>query len=456
MNAHRADEISFSRHIFKQRRSWYILACLLFVLSGLSRQPLPLLAGAFTLVIAFVPDLYFLYALKHLRVRQQVDQKKLFLGEEVTLTISIENRKWLPLPWVQMDNVISPPLAVQKLDESRFQAPSREMLTTSWLLWSYQRVTQRYTMTGHVRGRHAFGPLKLRCSDPLGWLEREILLSAHDELVVYPRITSLESLGLPSRFLMGDHIGSRQLLEDPLWFAGIRAYQPGDDLRRIDWKASARTGELCSRIYESTTRRHLLLLLDTRAYLSQRQGPDSALQEFCIAVAASLAMWGLEEGYTVGLLTNCSMSISSHMLSPIADTEQHSSIEQANQSKKMNYSVPGVSVPFGLDAEQSEDLLTTLACLAPDSHTPIEYVIENEHEMFVQGTTILLISATQTLSADTLELLQQQKRRECAVHIVLAGEPEERQELPDIEDFHCYYIGGKEKWNVITNTLNDA
>lgn len=456
MSTQKVYEADFYRQILKQRRSWYILACLLFIVSGISRQSLPLQAGVFTLVIAIVPDLYFRYALKHLHVQQRVERKKLFLGEQVTLTMSIENRKWLPLPWVQVDNTISPPLMIPKHAETRFEVASRETFTSSWLLWSYQRVTQRFMLTSHVRGCHIFGPLRLRCSDPLGWLERDLLLPASEELVVYPLIAPLESLGLPSKFLMGDYIGPRQLLEDPLWFAGIRAYQPGDDLRRIDWKATARIGELCSRIYESTTRRHLLLLLDVRAYSPQLKGADSALQEFGISVAASLAMWGLEEGYTVGLIANCAQAIPNRTLCSVASTDQERDGETSYSLQVLDYSAPGLSVPFGLDAEQSEDLLTMLARLVPDRHTPIEYVLENEDEMFVRGTTILLVSATQTLSADTLELLQEQKRRECAVHLVLLGEPEERRELPGIEGFSCYYLGGKEKWHELTHAVNDV
>ncbi|GHO62251.1 hypothetical protein KSC_011430 [Ktedonobacter sp. SOSP1-52] len=456
MSIQEAYEANFYREILKKRRSWYLVACILFVVSGISRQPLPLQAGVFTLVIAIVPDLYFRYALRHLLVRQYVDRKKLFLGEQVTLTMSIENRKWLPLPWVQMDNTISPPLVILKQAETRLQAVPRETFTSSWLLWSYQRVTQRFTMSAYVRGCHIFGPLKLRCSDPLGWLERELLLPASEEVVVYPLIAPLESLGLPSKFLMGDYIGPRQLLEDPLWFAGIRAYQPGDDLRRIDWKATARTGELCSRIYESTTRRQLLLLLDTRAYSPQLQGPDSAIQEFCISVAASLATWGLEEGYMVGLLANCALATPSHTLSSVANTDQEGDAGTTDMSNAVDYSVPGVSVPFGLNYEQAEDLLTMLACLTPDQHMPMEYVLENGYEMFARGTTILLISATQTLSEDTLELLQEQQERECAVHLVLVGDREERRELPGIEDFSCYYPGGKEKWHEVTHAINDA
>jgi hypothetical protein len=90
----------------------------------------------------------------------------------------IENRKWLPLPWLQVDNAITPPLTVAGTQESRFKTIRRDVLTNTWLLKSYQRVTRRYRMTCSARGFHIFGPMRLRCSDPFGWLEREIYLPA--------------------------------------------------------------------------------------------------------------------------------------------------------------------------------------------------------------------------------------------------------------------------------------
>nr|MBA2681273.1 DUF58 domain-containing protein [Ktedonobacteraceae bacterium] len=294
----------YYRALLKQRRSWYYVALALFVLSILTRQPLVVLAAVFTLLIGLVPDIWFRQALRHLIVRQYVDHEHLFFGEKVTLSISVENRKFLPLPWLQVEDAVTPPLTVAYHRDAGVWGMNRDTFMSTWLLWSFQRVTRRYRMNCYARGFHVLGPVRLRTSDPFGWLEREILLPANETLLVYPLIAPLESLGLPEAFPMGERIGPRQLLEDPLWFAGLREYQRGDDLRRIDWKATARAGELRSKLYESTTERHLLILLDTWAYSREKRGVDGEMQEFGISIAASLATWALEEGYMVGFLTN--------------------------------------------------------------------------------------------------------------------------------------------------------
>jgi uncharacterized protein (DUF58 family) len=439
------------QQMLKKRRNWYFLALALFILSALTRQPLPLLAGFFTLLISAVPELWFRHALRHLLIRQQVNQPHLFFGEQVTLSISIENRKLLPLPWLRIDNAITPPLVVSKPQEIRRQAVPHEIFVSTWLLWSYQRVTQRYRMTCHARGIHVFGPLRLYCSDPFGWLEREILLPVHEVLVVYPLLAPIEALGLPSKFPMGEHVGPRQLLEDPLWFAGLREYQRGDDPRRIDWKATARAGELRSKIYESTTEHHLLILLDTWTYTQEIKGPDLELQEFCISAAASLATWGLDEGYTVGLLTNSAMATTADTFNREANTD-HVLDEKAEGAI---LSVPGVSVPFALEDEHYANILTTLARLVPTGHTLLERVMETEYTLFSQGATILLIGSMNTLRASVLDQLRERQRWGCAVILVLVGDQEAGQDLPDTEDFPVYYLGGKEKWRELIRTIDN-
>jgi len=439
------------QQMFKNRRTWYFLALALFVLSVLIRQLLPLLAAFFTFLIGAIPELWFRHALRHLLVRQQVNHRHLFFGEQVTLSISIENRKMLPLPWLQIDNAITPPLAVLKPTEMRLQALPHDTLVSTWLLWAYQRVTQRYHLTCSTRGFHLFGPFRLRCSDPFGWLEREITLPAYDVLVVYPLLAPIEALGLPSKFPMGKSVGPRHLLEDPLWFAGLREYQLGDDPRRIDWKATARAGELRSKMYESTTEHHLLILLDTWTYAQEIRGIDLALQEFCISAAASLAIWGLDEGYTVGLLTNSAMVTTADTFNPEASTDHLLNEGRAS----ITLSVPGVSVPFALEDEHYAHILTTLARLVPASYTALEHVIETEYTLFSQGTTILLIGSINTLRESVLALLRERQRRGCAVILALAGEQDVGLERPDTEDFAVYYLGGKEKWHELVRAVDD-
>lgn len=436
--------------MLKKRRLWYYLALALFLLSVLAQQPLAFLAALFTLLIGLVPELWYRYALRHLVIRQQVSQQHLFFGEEVTLSISIENQKLLPLPWLQIEDEIAPPLTVLRKRTSRLRETPQDTLASTWLLWSFQRVTRRYWMRCQTRGLHIFGPVKLTSSDPFGWLESEVAVPASETLLVYPLIAPLESFGLPSVHPLGEYATLRPLLEDPLRVAGVRDYLLGDDPRRIHWKASAHSGSLQSKIYEPSSLRRLLILLDPWNYSPEQHGADLELQELAITVAASLAVWALDEGYMVGLLTN------SAMMTSAADQETQEvavtaySAESLQKPMITRVSPPGVSVPFALDHGQYERILSTLARLVPQYNSPIERFIDTEDAMFPLGTTVILVSAATSLNEPTIERLFDRGRHAIATQLVLLGEEKATTATYDLP---VHYAGGKEKWRELVRTV---
>src|SRR5579875_1581028 len=144
--------LEYDMEMLKKRRAWYVLAFVLFLLSLLLRQPLLFLASLFILMVGLIPDLWYRQGLRHLLVRQQVNQRHLFFGEEVILSVIIENQKLLPLPWLDVENKITPPLAILSRRVSLLQKTEQDTLMSTWLLWSFQRVTRRYRMRCDMRG----------------------------------------------------------------------------------------------------------------------------------------------------------------------------------------------------------------------------------------------------------------------------------------------------------------
>lgn len=450
--------------LLKNRRFWYYLAAALFLLTLVTQQPLAFVATIFTLVIGFVPEQWYRHAMRHLVIRQQVNHRHIFFGEEVTLSISIENQKLLPLPWLQVEDAISPPLSVlSKQGATRLQDIFQDTLISTWLLWSFQRVTRRYRLRCHSRGFHVFGPLRLRSSDPFGWIEGELSVPSSETLMVYPLIAPLETLGLPPLHPMGDFVSQRQLLEDPLWFAGVREYEIGDDPRRIHWKATARAGELRSKLYEPTALRRLLILLDTWNYSPEWLGIDIDIQEFCITVAGSIAVWAMSEGYMVGLLTNSSMVTGviaqeeNQQAAPVLTPEQMTGPQTAKKNADhTRISPPGISIPFAREHGQYERILSTLACLVPNYNAPIERFIDTEEAMFPLGTTIVLVSAASTLNEATIERLLERQIRGGTVHLVLTGDLAADKELTETYDLPVHHIGGKEQWHELVRTVGNG
>lgn len=440
------------RKRLRKRRFWYGLAIMLFVLSMFVQQPLLFLAALFSFVFGFVPAWWYHHALRYLAIRQQVYPQRLFFGEEVVISLTIENQKWLPLPWLACEEQVRPLLPI--LVKQGSQQETIGQIDNSGLLWSFQRVTRHYRMRCSARGLYIFGPLTLSSTDPFGWLKRQVTLPLYGTLLVYPLIASLEELGLAPLSLFGEGVTARRLFEDPLRIIGVRDYQLGDDPRRIHWKATARSGELRSKIYEYSNLHRVLLLLDTGSDSTAMMEISREMHEFSVAVAASLAVYALDEGYMVGVVTNCAW-LTSPERAGASQTVMQGKKTKGEQFKPAEMAPAGVSIPFARDPGQYERLLTTFSRLVPYMCVSMEQIIEREDAMFAPGTTVILVSSVRTITQVTIERLLDMRSRGIPVQIILTGE-QDRKTMPATYDVPVHYLGGREKWHELIQAFVDG
>jgi uncharacterized protein (DUF58 family) len=131
-------------------------------------------------------------------------------------------------------------------------------------LGSGESVALPYRVHGARRGQHTLGPMKLRLVDPFGLVVRSTAGADTVPLVVVPRVRPLGSGG-PAGGQGGGGEGARRSIavhgEDDV---SVRAYRDGDDLRKVHWRMTARTGELMVRLEERPWRSQATLFLDTR------------------------------------------------------------------------------------------------------------------------------------------------------------------------------------------------
>lgn len=412
-----------------RRSPWYILAALLLLVSALTRQPVVFFAAGFALVLGALPELWYRLALRSVAVSHQFDQARVCFGEHVTLSLGIENRKWLPLPWLEVEDEIPAMAELLNGNVSPTYKPERNALVNACSLWAFQRVTRHYHLRCLQRGCYVFGPTMIRSTDPFGWLMHEERLATRTTLLVYPLLAPLSSFGLPARFLFGERPTSQRLLEDPLRVVGVRAYQWGDEPRRINWKASARTGMLQSKLYEPRTQHRLMLFLDSRTFLEAWLGIDPDVQELTISAAASIACAWLDEGYPVGLATN----------------GLPSSLQREQEA------LPGavaahLRVPIARGPQQQTRILAALGQVIASFSLPMTRVIEQERPFLSYGTTVLYVGTISTLQEETVDRLLALRRQGAVVALALTGEKD--HPLPvATADLPVYRLGGKEVWH---------
>lgn len=418
-------------------RPWYVLAACLLLVSVVARQPVVFFAAGFALVLGLLPELWYRFAFRQLFVSHQVSQQHARFGERLTFSLTIENQKWLPLPWLEIEEEL--PQAAEFLTGhiSPTYKPERNALVNACSLWAFQRVTRRYHLRCLQRGRHVFGPTIVRSTDPFGWLLHEERVEARHTLLVTPLLAPLPVFGLPARYPFGGQATPQRLLEDPLRIAGIRPYQWGDEPRRINWKATARTGTFQSKVYEPGDQQRLLLLLDSRTFLEAWLGIDPDLQELTICAAASLAHQWLGAGYPVGLATNGT-------LPPTTPT----------QETRSRFAPAHIRVPMARGERQETLILTALGQLMTYFSLPMERIIEAERRSMRYGTTVVLIGTVATLQHETIRSLLDLRRRGTMVHLALTGE---EQDVPIVEtgDLPMHRLGGKEVWHALLQSAAD-
>ena len=168
-----------------------------------------------------------------------------------------------------------------------------------------KEVTHRYSVRASRRGVYEIGPLVAITSDPLGLTQRETVIAEPFELLVHPRIEFVSDRPLTRQF---EDPPIRPPVSKPwpsgLEFYGMREYVPGDDLRRIVWRASARTGTLMVREAEQGITDHITIILDTNRGSHSKDGDYSESFETACRAAASLGVRHVREGYEIRIESN--------------------------------------------------------------------------------------------------------------------------------------------------------
>ena len=349
---------------------WLLISFVLLLAFLITRQPALLVITLLFFLTSATARLWSRYSLQRLEYKFTLSNKKVFSGENITLDLALGNNKFLPLPWVNIEENVPAGVTFLKgkiIDNGKSEPP---VLNGLFNLGWYYRITRRYPVKCMKRGVFEFGPGLITSGDPFGFFRNSQETSQTDRLTVYPRILPLESLGIPSRHPFGDLRLKRHLYEDPVQVMTTRDYVSGDPLKRIHWKASAHTGRLQSKIFEHSTTMDLALFLDTRTaggiYYWNWIVPD--LLETGILAAAAISSYCINHDYKIGLYANECYTKSAQML----------------------------RVPSSESPEQFQVILEALANIRGLSFVSIDKLLTQEAKLLPRETTIVLILTVMT------------------------------------------------------------
>lgn len=211
-------------------------------------------------------------------------------GERTTVTLTLRNAGRLPKMFLRVSDTLPASLvAVGEAAPLLLQLPAGASASAS------------YTVEAEKRGAYLLGPTVVSSTDPLGFYPNAQTVASSSEMLVYPAVLSLRQLA-PSD---GGTWGQRE--QDTtaargggLDFHGVREYQPGDELRRVHWRTTARTGKLAVMEYTQGAASNILVALDLHgaSYANTGTGRESAL-EYAIKMTAAACDYLLRQGHEV-------------------------------------------------------------------------------------------------------------------------------------------------------------
>ena len=371
-------------------RTGWMAAAVILVLALATRNSLIFSMALILSLLGLVVWLWSRYCLTEVTYRRQFGVERLFFGEKTDLRLEVTNAKPLPLAWLRCEDDIPIALKLTPDERARHYLPTRRVLVNLFSLGLYQRVIRRYTVTGTQRGAWRFGPVQLVCGDIFGFRSQHKEIPATNLLLVYPRLYTLPELGLDARHPFGDYQSLNRLIDDPLRVSGVREYLPGDNIRHIHWKATARRQELQTKLFEPSASRPLAIFINIRTFNHRFEGIDPALREFAISAGASIARWAQMRGDAFGVFAN-----------------------------SMMYEGRRVRILPGAHPRQLTRVLEALAYCVGVPHTTIERILQQEADHLRHGTSIVLISAT--LSDSLSRALADLQRRGFAVTLLGIG-----------------------------------
>ncbi len=247
--------------------------------------------------------LYLPYRVNRLSYHLALQNRSPYEGEDVVIEESIHNKGILPFPLIVTEIEI-----FNYMDEkSRFLHMGENYQSYQWetSLLFFQKTTRKYTVPSEKRGVHKVWLNKFWYHDLL-MMSKHLLQIDHsgEEWVVFPRIYPIDQLiPLPNTY-SGEKFIRRFILEDVFYPSGVRPYTARDDIRFIDWKRTARQGELMTKTFDYTSQDELFIILNMQTSNTLIEGTNIEWTEEIIRIGASLIHSASKENFTIGLFAN--------------------------------------------------------------------------------------------------------------------------------------------------------
>ncbi len=221
------------------------------------------------------------------------------IGSQIAIKLSITNRSRIPVLWMLVEDL----LPWQARGDSRPMLEVIGQRLQVLLLWGGETKSMQYDLVCKRRGYFQVGPTVMETGDMMGLYRRYRVTNDPQYITVLPDTVPLHSYEIGSRRPIGEIRMRENVMDDPTRLRGIRHWQPGDPMRSVHWAATARTGQLHSKIYEPSSIVGATLILDLHKDTTPERH-EPVRSDLAVTAAASIAAMLHDQNEPIGLATN--------------------------------------------------------------------------------------------------------------------------------------------------------
>lgn len=285
--------IRFFKSLYVTHKPFYFLAgcILLFILAFFFNWIYyPALVATCLLFLFCFADIGLLYLTKNKVQGKRIVDEKLSNGEDNSIIIQLQNNYKIAIK-------------VEIIDEIPHQFQNRNFLIQDTLTPG-QAKDLNYILRPNFRGEYKFGDLIVYVHSKLDLFKRRYNFDAQQTLKVYPSIIQLKKYDLKAISNNLQMIGLKKIrrIGQTTEFEQIRDYVMGDQIKNINWKATAKRNQLMVNQYQEEKNQNIYMVIDKGRVM---QMPFNNLTLLDYAINATLVMGNtvLQKSDKAGMLT---------------------------------------------------------------------------------------------------------------------------------------------------------
>lgn len=250
-------------------------------------------------IYVFQKNLYGRFWEKGLDVTVDFHDTYLNKGEGSYITEVINNAKFLPLSVLHVK--FAAPISFTFEDNDNAALSDSYYRNDVFSVMSNMKITRRLYFTANKRGYYTIDGANVISKDFFLTKNFAKNISHKSDIYVFPEKYDNKIIDSIFSMIIGDIENQKSLIEDPFTFRGIREYDSTYNMKRINWKATARTDKLMVNMYNHTSLQNIRVLLnfDTNNMIKAEY-----IDEVSISLASTVCKFFLMKNLNVSIASN--------------------------------------------------------------------------------------------------------------------------------------------------------